>query len=80
MLQSDADSVCLICHNKLNRGAGGSRELQCTHTFHKEVTHTNTQEDREWSVSINNKMTNHCEFTHGQIKDKEKSNTQKHCK
>lgn len=51
-LQSDADSLCLICHNKLNGGAGGSRELQCTHTFHKEVTHTNTREDREWSVSI----------------------------
>lgn len=39
VLQSDADSVCLICHNDLNRGAGGTRELQCTHTFHKEVTH-----------------------------------------
>ncbi|KAM7365836.1 hypothetical protein PAMP_016738 [Pampus punctatissimus] len=36
MSMSDADSVCLICHNDLNRGAGGTRELQCTHTFHKE--------------------------------------------
>ncbi|KAI3366193.1 hypothetical protein L3Q82_010010 [Scortum barcoo] len=36
MSLSDADSVCLICHNDLNRGAGGTRELQCTHTFHKE--------------------------------------------
>ncbi|XP_053170526.1 uncharacterized protein si:ch211-207l14.1 [Scomber japonicus] len=36
MSMSDADSVCLICHNDLNRGTGGTRELQCTHTFHKE--------------------------------------------
>ncbi|XP_051283102.1 uncharacterized protein si:ch211-207l14.1 [Dicentrarchus labrax] len=36
MSLSDADSVCLICHNDLNRGTGGTRELQCTHTFHKE--------------------------------------------
>lgn len=36
-LQSDADSVCLICHIDLNQGAGGKTELQCSHTFHKEV-------------------------------------------
>ncbi|XP_023252196.1 E3 ubiquitin-protein ligase RNF181 homolog [Seriola lalandi dorsalis] len=36
MSLSDADRVCLICHNDLNRGTGGTRELQCTHTFHKE--------------------------------------------
>ncbi|KAM3585305.1 uncharacterized protein V6R79_013708 [Siganus canaliculatus] len=32
---SDADRVCLICHNDLNQGSG-TRELQCNHTFHKE--------------------------------------------
>ncbi|XP_038586549.1 ribosomal RNA processing protein 1 homolog [Micropterus salmoides] len=32
----DAFSMCLICHNDLNQGTGGTRELQCTHTFHKE--------------------------------------------
>ncbi|XP_026219161.1 E3 ubiquitin-protein ligase CIP8 isoform X2 [Anabas testudineus] len=36
MSLSDADSVCLICHNNLNQGAGGTRELQCRHTFHRE--------------------------------------------
>ncbi|XP_042260224.1 neurofilament medium polypeptide [Thunnus thynnus] len=36
MSMSDADSVCLICHNDLSQGTGGTRELQCTHTFHKE--------------------------------------------
>ncbi|KAM8871720.1 uncharacterized protein ACB058_003877 isoform 1-T1 [Synchiropus picturatus] len=36
MSLSDADSLCMICHNDLNRGSGGSRELQCSHTFHKE--------------------------------------------
>ncbi|XP_041822625.1 E3 ubiquitin-protein ligase CIP8 [Chelmon rostratus] len=36
MSLNDADSVCLICHNDLNQGTGGTRELQCTHTFHKE--------------------------------------------
>ncbi|CAL1608253.1 unnamed protein product [Knipowitschia caucasica] len=36
MSLSDADSVCLICHNDLKHGTGGSRELQCSHTFHKE--------------------------------------------
>ncbi|XP_072235677.1 uncharacterized protein [Leuresthes tenuis] len=36
MSLSDAYSVCLICHNDLNQGSGGTRELQCTHTFHKE--------------------------------------------
>lgn len=40
VLQGDAFSMCLICHNDLNQGTGGTRELQCTHTFHKEVTHT----------------------------------------
>lgn len=39
-LQSDADSVCLICHNDLSKGTGGTTELQCSHSFHKEVTHT----------------------------------------
>ncbi|XP_051911467.1 uncharacterized protein si:ch211-207l14.1 isoform X2 [Hippocampus zosterae] len=36
MSLSDADSMCLICHHDLNRAAGGIRELQCTHTFHRE--------------------------------------------
>ncbi|KAM6893558.1 uncharacterized protein FYW49_019938 [Xenentodon cancila] len=36
MSLSDAYSVCLICHNDLNQGPGGTRELECTHTFHKE--------------------------------------------
>ncbi|XP_077959952.1 uncharacterized protein LOC144408527 [Gasterosteus aculeatus] len=36
MSLSDAYSVCLICHNELSRGAGGTRELQCAHTFHRE--------------------------------------------
>ncbi|XP_070711782.1 uncharacterized protein [Pempheris klunzingeri] len=36
MSLSDADSMCLICHHDLNRGSGGTRELHCTHTFHKE--------------------------------------------
>ncbi|XP_008434306.1 putative RING-H2 finger protein ATL71 [Poecilia reticulata] len=36
MSLSDAYSMCLICHNDLSQGSGGTRELQCTHTFHKE--------------------------------------------
>ncbi|XP_037319549.2 uncharacterized protein si:ch211-207l14.1 [Pungitius pungitius] len=36
MSLSDAYSVCLICHNELSRGVGGTRELQCSHTFHRE--------------------------------------------
>ncbi|XP_059184285.1 uncharacterized protein LOC131963149 isoform X1 [Centropristis striata] len=36
MSLSDAYSVCLICHNDLSQGTGGTTELQCTHTFHKE--------------------------------------------
>ncbi|XP_028990637.1 uncharacterized protein si:ch211-207l14.1 isoform X3 [Betta splendens] len=36
MSLSDADTVCLMCHNNLNVGAGGIRELQCTHSFHRE--------------------------------------------
>ncbi|XP_077371509.1 uncharacterized protein LOC144015066 [Festucalex cinctus] len=36
MSLSDADRMCLICHNDLNQGSGGVRELQCTHTFHQE--------------------------------------------
>ncbi|XP_061572221.1 histone H3.v1 [Cololabis saira] len=36
MSLSDAYSVCLICHNDLHQGSGGTRELECTHTFHKE--------------------------------------------
>ncbi|KAK2857206.1 hypothetical protein Q5P01_005941 [Channa striata] len=43
MSLSDADRVCLICHNDLNRGAGSTRELQCTHTFHRECI-----EERLW--------------------------------
>ncbi|XP_068165758.1 uncharacterized protein si:ch211-207l14.1 [Antennarius striatus] len=43
MSLSDAYSVCLICHNDLNRGSGGKTELQCTHTFHKECI-----EERLW--------------------------------
>ncbi|KAM4602113.1 uncharacterized protein ACJ7VT_020077 [Polymixia lowei] len=34
MSTSDADRVCLICHDDLSKG--GIRELQCTHTFHRE--------------------------------------------
>ncbi|XP_037830359.1 histone H3.v1-like [Kryptolebias marmoratus] len=37
MSLSDAYSVCLICHTNLNQSSGGTKELQCTHTFHKEV-------------------------------------------
>lgn len=29
--------MCLICHNDLKHGTGGTRQLQCSHTFHKEV-------------------------------------------
>ncbi|KAK5621312.1 hypothetical protein CRENBAI_009921 [Crenichthys baileyi] len=36
MSLSDAYSMCLICHNDLSQGSGGTRQLQCTHTFHKE--------------------------------------------
>ncbi|XP_068458126.1 RING finger protein 44 [Clinocottus analis] len=36
MSLSDAYSVCLICHNELSRGSEGTRELQCSHTFHRE--------------------------------------------
>ncbi|XP_057685613.1 uncharacterized protein si:ch211-207l14.1 [Corythoichthys intestinalis] len=36
MSLSDAYSMCLICHNDLKQGSGGIRELQCTHTFHRE--------------------------------------------
>ncbi|KAM9820247.1 uncharacterized protein ACB057_000850 [Neosynchiropus ocellatus] len=36
MSLSDADSLCMICHDDLKRGSGGSRVLQCSHTFHKE--------------------------------------------
>ncbi|XP_067357273.1 uncharacterized protein si:ch211-207l14.1 [Channa argus] len=36
MSLSDADRVCLICHNNLKREAGSTRQLQCTHTFHRE--------------------------------------------
>ncbi|XP_077460842.1 uncharacterized protein LOC144077173 [Stigmatopora argus] len=36
MSLSDADSMCLICHNDLKQGSGGIRELQCMHTFHRE--------------------------------------------
>ncbi|XP_062236329.1 uncharacterized protein si:ch211-207l14.1 isoform X2 [Platichthys flesus] len=43
MSLSDADGVCLLCHNDLHGGSGGTRELQCTHTFHKECI-----EERLW--------------------------------
>ncbi|KAM9766680.1 LOW QUALITY PROTEIN: uncharacterized protein ACNS7B_016025 [Menidia menidia] len=36
MSLSDAYSVCLICHHDLQQGTGGTRELSCTHTFHRE--------------------------------------------
>lgn len=50
--QSDADSVCLICHNDLSQGTGGTTELQCSHSFHKEVTHTHTHTDISGTVSM----------------------------
>ncbi|XP_067117043.1 uncharacterized protein si:ch211-207l14.1 [Osmerus mordax] len=37
MSLSDADRVCLICHDDLNKGASGIRELHCSHSFHSEV-------------------------------------------
>ncbi|XP_068586888.1 protein OS-9-like isoform X3 [Cebidichthys violaceus] len=43
MSLSDAYSVCLICHHDLSRGAGGTRELECSHTFHRECI-----EERLW--------------------------------
>ncbi|XP_075951290.1 uncharacterized protein LOC142953107 [Anarhichas minor] len=43
MSLSDAYSVCLICHHELSRGAGGTRELECSHTFHRECI-----EERLW--------------------------------
>ncbi|KAL2088194.1 hypothetical protein ACEWY4_017022 [Coilia grayii] len=36
MSMSDADSVCLICHDDLHKGGGGVRELHCTHSFHSD--------------------------------------------
>ncbi|KAL7832718.1 hypothetical protein SRHO_G00297360 [Serrasalmus rhombeus] len=40
MSLSDADSVCLICHELCTRGGGGggggAHELHCSHRFHKE--------------------------------------------
>ncbi|KAM6945729.1 uncharacterized protein FYW47_018054 [Aplochiton taeniatus] len=36
MSLSDADRVCLICHDDLAKGAGGIRELDCSHSFHNE--------------------------------------------
>ncbi|XP_030638708.1 uncharacterized protein LOC115819286 [Chanos chanos] len=36
MSLSDADSICLICHDDLRKGSGGVRELHCTHSFHSE--------------------------------------------
>uniref|UniRef100_H3BVS1 RING-type E3 ubiquitin transferase n=1 Tax=Tetraodon nigroviridis TaxID=99883 RepID=H3BVS1_TETNG len=36
MSLSDADGVCLICYNDLSKGTGGTTELQCSHSFHKE--------------------------------------------
>lgn len=36
MSLSDADSLCLICHDNLRKGGGGIRELHCSHSFHSE--------------------------------------------
>ncbi|XP_056605949.1 uncharacterized protein si:ch211-207l14.1 [Triplophysa dalaica] len=36
MSLSDANSVCLICHDDLRRGGGAIRELHCSHSFHTE--------------------------------------------
>ncbi|TRY65907.1 hypothetical protein DNTS_004581 [Danionella cerebrum] len=36
MSLSDADSLCLICHNDLHKGGGAIRELHCSHSFHSE--------------------------------------------
>ncbi|XP_056123018.1 E3 ubiquitin-protein ligase DZIP3 [Rhinichthys klamathensis goyatoka] len=36
MSLSDADSLCLICHDNLRKGVGGIRELHCSHSFHSE--------------------------------------------
>ncbi|XP_046887208.1 E3 ubiquitin-protein ligase SIRP1 [Hypomesus transpacificus] len=36
MSLSDADRVCLICHDDLNKGASGIEELHCSHSFHSE--------------------------------------------
>ncbi|KAK0133295.1 RING-H2 finger protein ATL72 [Merluccius polli] len=36
MSMSDADSVCLICHNDFSKRDSGIQELQCSHTFHKQ--------------------------------------------
>lgn len=52
-LQGDADSMCLICHNDLSKGIGGTTELQCSHSFHKEVTHTHPPTHRyqkDWNT------------------------------
>ncbi|XP_072539146.1 leukemia NUP98 fusion partner 1 [Salminus brasiliensis] len=38
--KSDADSVCLICHEEVcngGGGVGGAYELHCSHRFHKEA-------------------------------------------
>ncbi|XP_036425887.1 E3 ubiquitin-protein ligase CIP8 [Colossoma macropomum] len=36
MSLSDADSLCLICHDDLRKGGGSIRELHCSHSFHSE--------------------------------------------
>ncbi|XP_050969146.1 E3 ubiquitin-protein ligase TTC3 [Labeo rohita] len=36
MSLSDADSLCLICHDDLRKGGGVIRELHCSHSFHSE--------------------------------------------
>ncbi|XP_041699270.1 chromatin modification-related protein EAF7 isoform X3 [Coregonus clupeaformis] len=36
MSLSDADRVCLICHDDLHRGGSGIRTLHCSHSFHSE--------------------------------------------
>lgn len=36
MSLSDADNLCLICHDDLRKGRGPIRELHCSHSFHSE--------------------------------------------
>ncbi|KPP68669.1 leukemia NUP98 fusion partner 1-like, partial [Scleropages formosus] len=36
LLISDADNVCLICHNEMRNDGGAVRELHCSHRFHRE--------------------------------------------
>lgn len=43
MSLSDADRVCLICFDDLNKGGSEIRELECSHSFHAECI-----EERLW--------------------------------